>query len=74
MEKLASQVVLPSEYQEIEEREHKVSSYKNENQGKNEHFTDLKQSLNAFNTAVELLTSQLLVLLQEIKQEIAKKK
>lgn len=73
VEKLASLVVQPSEYQEIEEREHKLSSYKNENQGKSEHLTELKQAINVFKMAIQLLNSQLLVLVQETKQEVMKK-
>ncbi|XP_042874702.1 kinetochore protein Nuf2-A-like isoform X2 [Penaeus japonicus] len=73
-EKLATQVVQASERQEIEERERKLAVYKNDNENRSRRLAELKQSLQTFTSAYDLVKDQLLGVMQEIQQGVAKQK
>ncbi|XP_047481598.1 probable kinetochore protein NUF2 [Penaeus chinensis] len=74
IEKLASQVVQASERQEIEERERKLAVCKNDNEKKSRRLAELKQSLQTFTSAHDLVKEQLLGVMQEIQQGVTKQK
>ncbi|XP_069971226.1 kinetochore protein Nuf2 [Penaeus vannamei] len=74
IEKLAGQVVQASERQEIEERERKLAIYKNNNESRSRRLAELKQSLQTFPSVYDLVKEQLLGVMQEIQQGVAKQK
>lgn len=74
IDKLGSRVVEASERQEIEEREAKLGSLRNEVKEKSECVVKLKTASQVYSTAQDLLNDQLLEVLQEVQEEDAKKK
>ncbi|XP_066953411.1 kinetochore protein Nuf2-like isoform X2 [Macrobrachium rosenbergii] len=74
LEILASQVIQASERQEIEERENRLASYRNDNAVRNESLVSLKKVLEVSKSALDLISNELMPILQDIQQEVSNTK
>ncbi|XP_068206778.1 kinetochore protein Nuf2-like [Palaemon carinicauda] len=70
LEVLASQVIQASERKEIERREAHLASYRSDNAIQNENLASIKQTVDVIKSALELISNELLPILQDIQQEM----